>query len=360
MSELEPSLEPATDIEALTSQLFRKEGSWVEWGQACQKLQKAGQSPQAIFEAAGFEPIHQNQLIVASQVYAGLVADSVASNVLEFFERKGSDILYELRILSQVERAAAAELAVSRNLDAITAKEVAKAVKEMSILPTSQTQFTTHPGDAVAFQAWRAARQTKNAQEKVRLISRGLKFAHTDTARTAIENLLTETVSPSARKQPRLPVYRLDSDDNMPRSLPVVGRMPLTVDDLKAVPLLDEIKPFGVVKFAGESAWVAIPGWQVVRNAEDGVVILTDTNALAELLEKEPTAKPEELLIVCDRAQRQWDDESYFLIQQGDRLQLQWFDRPPELPILGKVLLVMRPHLIFDEELAKDAWQLDD
>ena len=49
--------------------LRQKQGTWVEWGQAIAYLQKNGYNPQDIFEATGFEPIQQNQVIVGSQVY---------------------------------------------------------------------------------------------------------------------------------------------------------------------------------------------------------------------------------------------------------------------------------------------------
>ncbi|MEQ8959030.1 MAG: hypothetical protein RLP02_14090, partial [Coleofasciculus sp. C2-GNP5-27] len=63
----------AEDADALIQLLRRKESNWVEWGQACQQLQSAGYSSQAVFEQTGFEPIQQNQVIVASQVYETLV-----------------------------------------------------------------------------------------------------------------------------------------------------------------------------------------------------------------------------------------------------------------------------------------------
>ena len=39
-----------TEAQELMRSLLHKEGSWVEWGQVCQKLQKAGYSTQRIFE----------------------------------------------------------------------------------------------------------------------------------------------------------------------------------------------------------------------------------------------------------------------------------------------------------------------
>ena len=57
----------------LIRRLRQKEGSWVEWGNACATLQKAGYTSQQIFEETGFEPIQQNQVIVGSQVYTSLI-----------------------------------------------------------------------------------------------------------------------------------------------------------------------------------------------------------------------------------------------------------------------------------------------
>ena len=69
MTQLPPN---ELDIEAALTSLRQKQGSWVEWGQAIAQLQKAGQTPQQIFEATGFEPVQQNQVIVGAQVYASL------------------------------------------------------------------------------------------------------------------------------------------------------------------------------------------------------------------------------------------------------------------------------------------------
>jgi len=67
MTDVSPSPE---NLEEILRSLRRKEGNWVAWGQACQKLQKSGYSPQAIFEETGFEPIQQNQVIVGDRTEA--------------------------------------------------------------------------------------------------------------------------------------------------------------------------------------------------------------------------------------------------------------------------------------------------
>jgi hypothetical protein len=60
-------------VQDILLKLRRKEGTWVDWAQGCQTLQKAGLNPQQIFEETGFEPIQQNQIVVAEQVYQSAV-----------------------------------------------------------------------------------------------------------------------------------------------------------------------------------------------------------------------------------------------------------------------------------------------
>lgn len=343
------------DAEALLKSLRRKEGSWVEWGQACQTLQKSGYSPQAIFESTGFEPIQQNQIIVAAQVYSSILSTGVSDVVQAHFWQKGSDILYEFRILTQSERAASASFVVDKALDVDEAREVARAVKDVSRFKSPE-EFTDHPGDAVALQVWKSAREKSDLQARSILIAKGLRFAHSATARRKIEQLLTDFTVTPIRPAPGLPVYRLETDEDLPRILPVVGKLPLTQADLQAVPLVEETGAFQLVQFSGTGAWVTIPGWQVIRTAEDPIVLLGDSDRL-------PTPLPgaiEEVVIVVDRAQRQWNDQSYFVIAEAEQLQLRWFAESPDVPLLGRVVLVMRPKKVLDEDYTKELWQIDE
>ncbi|MEO0926707.1 MAG: hypothetical protein AAFY63_12640, partial [Cyanobacteria bacterium J06643_13] len=56
------------EAQELMRSLLHKEGSWVEWGKGCQRLQKAGYDSQRIFEDTGFQNSQQNLVIVAAQV----------------------------------------------------------------------------------------------------------------------------------------------------------------------------------------------------------------------------------------------------------------------------------------------------
>ena len=153
-----------------------------------------------------------------------------------------------------------------------------------------------------------------------------------------------------------MPFYRFDSEEELPRLVPVVGEMPLTPADIQAVPLVEAIEPFRMVKFAGEQAWVPLPGWQVVSSAEDPVVILCNSDRLPS----QPNSTPRPVLVVVDRSVQEWDENSYFVVDQSGQIEFQWFETKTDLPILGRIIVVVRPKKIFDEAFNKEPWQIDE
>lgn len=348
--------EETENYEDLLRSLRRKEGSWVEWGQACANLQKGGYNPQAIFEATGFEPIQQNQIIVASQVYETMMKVGVSEEVRSHYWRIGSDSLYELRILTQPERAAAAEFLRARNIDSEGAKEVAKAMKDFSRLGTLPQGFSNHPGDAVAYQYWRFAKQQSNLAERSRLIARGLMFAHSQTARQQIEQLLTDFGAMSKRSAPSLPFYRLEAEEELPRIIPVAGELPLKLADWERVQSIEPVGAFQRVQLSGEQTCVSLPGWQVILKAKDPVALLCQSDRLPVQI----MGKPETVLLVIDRTEKEWNENSYFLVEEAGNLQLQWFPDSPNVSLLGRLVLTLRPKRMVDEEIAKDVWQIDE
>ena len=70
--------------------------------------------------------------------------------------------------------------------------------------------------------------------------------------------------------------------------------------------------------------------------------------------------KPEDVLVLIDRSLTEWNDNNYFLVEQAGQLQFQWFTEAPDLPLLGQVLLVLRPKGILDEDFTKDLYQFDE
>jgi hypothetical protein len=354
----QPNQEISAETIALLQLLRRKESNWVAWGQACQQLQKAGLSQQQIFEQTGFEPVQQNQVMVAAQVYGSIESGGAALAVLSRFEHTGSDSLYELRVLTQAERVAAATLLVEKSLDSEAAHEVAKALKDFARLPRKSDQFVDYPDDAVAHFYWNLARQQPDLQVRSRLIAQALRFAKSESARRQVEALLTDFRITRSRPAPRLPFYRLESAADQARILPIAGKLPLETADLQAVPLVESEGGFHIVKFSGVGAWAALPGWQVILAAIDPVLILAESNQLPGATTEVEAI--EEVLILIDRAERTWEADSYFVVDQAGQLRLNWFEEAPELPLLGKVTLVLRPKQVLDEDFNKELWQLDE
>lgn len=354
-----PGSTPIPDAEAVQDivlRLRRKQGTWVDWAQGCQALQRAKFTPQQIFEETGIEPIHQNQIMVAERVYQSIVAAGVSEATQAHFTERGSDALYELRILSHADRARVADFILRHGVDSETVRDLVKPIKEYSYRKDNPPGFGDSPGDAVAFHFWKLARQKDDLQDRSRLIAQGLRFADSTEARQQIEKLLTDFTVVKPRTVPRLPLYRIESETELPRVIPVVGNLPMTLDDLQAVPVTVPEDPFGLVRAAGPSAWVAVPGWQVIFRAEDPVGFLTQAHQLPYA---DTEAAHEPVLVVVDRADRTWHEDSYFLTAEHDQLAVVWAEQPPA-PILGRVILVLRPKRILDENYNRELWQLEE
>ncbi|WP_448381469.1 RuBisCO accumulation factor 1 [Gloeomargarita sp.] len=338
-------LSPAPYQEWL-QQLRRREGTWVDWGHLCQQLHKAGWQSEQIFDETGLEPSTQNQLIVASQVFDSL-GDPQVQN---YFRTAGSDVLYELRLLSQHQRLTCAQFVRDKNLDASATRDVVKAIKELSQYRVPP-EFSDHPGDAVAFQCWRLLRQNPNSPERVRLLSRGLRFAHSEAARTALEHLLDPAQATPLPTPPRLPWYRLESALEQPIIIPLVGTLPLPESLWHQTPLALPQPPFGIVSNLAQA--VALPGWPIVRAAQAPLALLTrQLPGQADL--NEP------ILLVVDRQDTTWQAEHYFVVAEQGHITLQWWPEPPTIPLLGRLILALRPPHLFDPQHLTEPWQIEE
>lgn len=340
---------------ALLLQLRRKEGAWVEWGKACQQLQQAGHNPQIIFEATGFEPIQQNQVIVAAQVYDSLVNGSAPELLQQYFWRKGSDILYEFRQLDPAARLQAAQIAMDKNLDMDEAHIIAQDIKNYQRLSTLPDGFERQAGDAIAYFCWKRARERSDIAERSRLIAQGLRYAHSAGARQRLEKLLTDfTVTPT-HKAPTLPLYRIEEELEMPRIIPLLGTLPLPSTTLSTIPPWQEQGPFRIVQSEQPLTWVALPGWQSVFAAKDPVSFLCNLQDIPAA----PEEVRETVVLLVDRQSTDWSPYSYFLVDRDGSLSIDWFPEAPDCPIVAQVLLLLRPKRVLDENAIASPWDLE-
>lgn len=340
----------------LLQQLRRKEGTWVDWGKACQQLQNAGYPASEIFEETGIEASQQNLVIVAAQVYKSLVRAGASTALQQYYQGPRSDVIYELRVLNQDQRLAAATLAQEKQLDVDAARETVRALKEFARFSKPPQGFSDRPGDAIAYYYWKLARGKKDLQARSRLIAQALRFAESNSARQQIEQLLSDfTVFPTARA-PMLPLYRLEAEEQIPRLVPVAGEMPLTLSAVEAPDAIASQAPFGITEYQGKGAVVSVPGWQAVLKAIDPVALVTRL----EDIPNAPEEAFEQALVVVDRKAREWNANSYFLLVKGDRVEIEWYPEPPSDPIAGQVVLILRPKKILDENNILEPWQMDD
>ncbi|WP_159783141.1 RuBisCO accumulation factor 1 [Sodalinema gerasimenkoae] len=358
MTEQKPEPQKLTDEEAreILRSLRHKEGNWIHWGKLCKQLQDAGHAAADIFEETGIEALVQNQVIVAAQVYDSIVEGQASPEVLAYCEGPRSDVLYELRILNQRQRLEAATLAAQKRLDMDGAHRLSHDIKAVACLAQIPEGFTRHPGDAVAYQCWKQAKRQRDLSQRARLIGEGLRFAETDRARQQLEALLQNLTAPAPRQAPLLPLYRPESSEELPRLLPFAGEMPLTATEIEAVAAIAPEEPFQITRLPSDSACVPVPGWQVVLKARDPVALLTSS----ESLPNSAGGVRETVIVAIDRGQRDWDENSYFLVQEGQQVRLAWFEEAPSLTILGQLLLVLRPKRILDEGNITEPWQMDD
>jgi hypothetical protein len=66
------------------------------------------------------------------------------------------------------------------------------------------------------------------------------------------------------------------------------------------------------------------------------------------------------VLLVIDRVLAEWDVNNYYLVERDNSVSLQWFDSPPDVTILGQLVLILRAKNILDEKNITEPWQMDD
>ena len=343
------------EAQEIMRSLLHKEGNWIDWGKKCKILQQSGYEAAEIFEATGFQKSQQNMVIVASQVYESLVQENAPDSLLTYYQGPRSDVLYELRVLNHKQRLECSQLACEKRLDIDEAHKVVKSMQEISRLVQLPAEFTRHPGDAVAYISWKRCKNSKDLQQRTRLIAQGLKYAHSQSAREAIERLLSDFSIQIKVNAPLLPIYRFESEEDLPHIIPVAGTFPLDKATFEKINGLEAKEPFRVVEIESNSTIVPVPGWQSILKAVDPVGIFIQSDQLPTSI----SGKSEEVLLIVDRSMKEWDISQYLLVEEEGKLQVKWFENEPDYLILAQVILVLRPKKILDENHLLQPWQFE-
>ena len=340
-------LDPET-CQALLQLLRRKEQTWVDWGKACQQLQRSGYSSVQIFEETGLEPIQQNQVIVAAQVFESIVPLGMTASVQTYFQQRGSDLLYELRSLTPPQRLQAATFAQEHQFDADQTRALAKAYRDFQNLKERPPGFSDHPGDALAYQYWRWARERSELADRSRLIAQGLQMVHSPEARQQLQSLLLEWAPQSHQVPPRWPLYRLNAEEGAPLILPLQGKLsePWNGSETFTRPLQTGFPVYTL----SPGDYVAVPGWSIIQDCQKPIALLAqvgDLPHLGSLGNDLGLQEADPLLVIVDLAKRTWQADRFFWIKRSGLGLLEWL--PQEVldsegvEIWGQVILALRP-----------------
>lgn len=360
------SLDAAGKIEVLADRM----GLWFEYAPLISSLYTEGFTPPTIEELTGLSGVEQNRLIVGAQVRDSLVQSGAKPELIAAFDTGGAELLYEIRLLSAIQRVAAAEYIVDREFDAKGAQDLARAIKDYPHRrgDVGFRDFDYNlPGDCLSFMLYRKSREHKSTSElRTTLLEQALEVAVTDKAKKAVtRELHGETNEERAKEEEikiiRVPVVRLRFGEVAGASSVVV--LPVCKaeegeEKLKEAPTEFEAGgEFGVVEAEKEwSRWVVLPGWDPVVAVRKGGVAVSFRDD-REVLPW--NGKEEAIMVVTDREKKTVEaEDGYYLVVTESGMKLERGSVLKERGVeksLGTVVLVVRPPRDDDDD-----WQIND
>lgn len=179
------SLDTAARLDILANRL----GLWFEYAPLIPSLLQEGYTPSTIEEATGITSVDQNCLVVAAQVRDSLIQSGTDPEIISYFDGSGSQILYEIRLLSSTQRSAAAALMVQKKFDGNEAQELARAMKDFPRRkgdPGWERFDYTLPGDCLAFMYYRHSKEHRIPSEQQMALEKAMAVAVTEEAKAAV------------------------------------------------------------------------------------------------------------------------------------------------------------------------------
>lgn len=322
--------------------------------------------------------VEQNRLVVASQVRESLVQSKVEESVLDFFDKGGAELLYEIRLLSVNQRAAAAKHLVENNVDGKGAHELARAFKDFPRRRGDRGWECfdySLPGDCLGFMHYRLALEYQDGTEQRKAeLELALELAESDKAKKWVTDEL----------EGKLGILGPDGLEGFaPVKVPVVRLMYGEVAEATVVAVLPVCKAeegeagvvdapwecnsqgeFGVVVAEkGWTSWVVLPAWEPVAVLKRGGVAVAFDDARALPWKVNTWCRGEPILVVTDRGSKAVRDNSGFHLVTGKDGELK-VERGSALmrlgveESLGTVVLVVRPpNEDTANELADEDWE---
>ncbi|CAK9170885.1 unnamed protein product [Ilex paraguariensis] len=372
------SLDTNARIEILANRL----GVWYEYAPLIPSLTQEGFSLPTIEELTGISGVEQNRLIVATQVRDSLCQSKLDPEILAFFDIGGAELLYEIRLLSATQRAAAASYLVENKLDAKGAQEVARAMKDFPRRRGDQGWDSfdyTLPGDCLSFVYYRQALEHQNSIEMRKTgLDKALEVGASENAKKRVLKELEGKngeggegkVGVEARV--RVPVVRMQvgevAEATVVAVFPVCRAEEREREVEEAPWECAQEGEFGmVVADKGWRRWVVLPGWEPVAGLRRGGVVVAFKDARVLPWRVNRWYKEEAILVVADRGRKEVvaDDGFYLVIGGGnggdDGLKVEKGLALKEMGVkecLGTVVLVVRPPKEeTDNQLSDEDWE---
>jgi len=353
--------------------LLERRGLWHEYAVIIPILSRAGFALSMIDEATGMTGGEQNMIVVASQVRSSLKTSGLDEEKLTYFDVGGDQLLYELRILSAQQRKVSAEFLLERKLGVKEANELARAVKEYERRKGVEgwKDFTSAPGDCLAFAYYRKSKEYKDEVDKETVLNKALDYAASEGAKSKLHEALKrcsygETSNLDEDLTAHLQVVRLLEGEaagaQLPMMLPIADA---TVKSLEEAPSRRATGkgPFHVleVDVASWKAWAALPGCAPITSSITPVgVHFADSSSLPLQSNKTGVAKVtrgEPLLLVVDKGVTELDsDDGLFIVasEGSQELKIKAGSKiaGSQVKSLGKVLIALRPPIPASEDQA--------
>ncbi|KAK9784877.1 hypothetical protein WJX73_008467 [Symbiochloris irregularis] len=273
-AEADDMIEPQEMLRSLRDQ----SASWHELAGFLTLLARAGYDSAAIEADTGIERVQQNVTLVAGQVYQSLAdGEKIGSDVMQFYDTEGSEmLLYELRFLGNDLRITAARYIAEQGLEAPAARVLAKAMKEHVRREGPAFGFSTAPGDSLAYKYYRDAIETRREKEKEQLLQKALEAATTESARTAVANLMQqEPEAEPSLEQPPLQVVRLSGEQSAFRAVPVISALseasPSSIASVPRARQQGDFNFFFVDQSMAGFPWAVLPAWHSLMVARSPV-----------------------------------------------------------------------------------------
>lgn len=314
--------------------------------------------------------------MVAAQVRDSLIESNIEPEVLACFDQGGSELLYEIRLLSTSQRAAAARYIVEKGFDGKGAQDLARAMKDF---PRRRGDYGWDsfdyylPGDCLAYLFYRQSREYKSpSEQRMSGMRQALEAAQSERAKAEILRDLE-----SGGKEDdidlvavvKIPVVRLKVGEVAGATsivvLPVCRAEEKEKEILEAPWKCESEGSFGVVvSDKGWKRWVVLPGWEPVRGLGKGGVAVAFSDARVLPWKVNRWYKEEPILVLADRETKEVEvDDGFYLVAVDDGVGLK-VERGSSLKergvteSLGNVVMVVRPPKEeYDDQLSDEDWE---